>query len=479
MDEVIQNVTYPDWRQYPLTPRQYAIYTSDAHLMMVDGGRASGKDQCCALRADRLSMRLFNQFRDDYPHEGCCVEIAVLGGLQRQANTLWDKVLRLIPQWGGTAKNGQPNYKVRTHDHDITLFGDGIRWSFLPVVGDGSGLVAPGYDIIIVTEAAFLDETTIRDYIKPLCIRPGGYAGYLMLDSTPENNWWDHAFYVAQTKDDPTGKYCNYLGWEAHKLSSFDNPKMTAFQLAEILTERDANYQRFRRRYLGDLFVDIPTDIGSQLEDCEGLRHVFLPEWVEKCLTVQAQALKPPYRVNVDISWTGNDSLAAVILDANNFVADIELHRNCDTSKIVDIFERLSRDWKSPYMVYDAQGKADVLWPHLQGRGLRIRPIKTPNNITKVKRMELAARMIKTGAVKIPHPDRYRFGSMRMKQNCTRLRRELIEYISEYKPTAQGGYWFYSKPPGGTDDIVDALVLGLTCTGTTVDTTSRLNLYGV
>lgn len=465
-----RRVQWPDWARNPLSAKQRLIYEDTSKRQLLNCGRGFGKDHISILRLLRLCWLLYEQRVKDPRWNRELVNAAIIAPVSSNYEPTWRKLTKQIPQIPGKAPGGFPNTRVLNKDRKVELFGaQGINISCFSAFRDDY-IRGDGFDILLVTEAAFLAEDTYLTVLEPLVERPG-YAGYIILNSTPANNWWDRACHSAQTG---TGNYADFKLWTG---TTFENPLVDDELRATLRGDEETNPLRYRRDRLAELFIDVPPDDQLKQEH----HRPFPIDLVEAARVTSEIKLIGPYFIGIDLAYSGPDSLAVVVVDAGNMcVVHTELHAKTETADIVRVFERLNRDWMSPVFTYDANGRGATLEPHLKGRGLRYRPYKY-NNDGKAKLVGRLSDHLHRG-LKFPHPDKYQFSQSYQIQNMQRLQRELITYQAVPRVNGTRSYTWYGKPDGGSDDMADALMLAvwpLPTIDSSKSLPSRLELLGI
>lgn len=450
-------VRWPDWEKVRFSGKQAAVFFDEARKLIISAGRGFGKDYICLQRALRLGFGLYAKRKADkrWNRDGPVVNIGIVAPSSGNFEGIWEKLPSMVPVIPGLARGGQPNTHFRNKDYRVELFGKGeIQIQCISLV-QKNNIRSKGFDILIVTEAAFLDESVYLSILKPLVQRPG-YAGYIMLNSTPLNNWYDKACGQARKFRDEKIREGAYSGFSFHQAATTDNPMVESWLIDEMEHDRETNPWRYRQEYLGELFVDVPEDDDETSDDerafnIEALDGVWLTDKVE---------WTGPFSVGIDLAWGGVDDLCVAVVDmATMTLCHLEAHPSMDQQRIRRLIKRLHEDWENPVITYDATGR---LGAKVEGalKGYRIRPKKT---VTDEQKREMVAKferhVILDQTVRLPHPDTYPFPTTEFRQHMQRLRREMKSYRARPMVNANGRRWVhYGKSARGTDDMIDAVM---------------------
>lgn len=460
-----REVTWPDWGYTRFTPSHWAVWNDSHKRVLINAGRAYGKDHVSFLRCMKLMFELYAKRTSNprWKRLGPVVHLGILGPTSTNLTSLWDRFEDLLPEIPGNSQSGQPNLVVRK-DYAELLGRNQIQVSFNTAFS-GDNIRGGGFDILLVTEAAYVSEHTLRNSVLPLVIRPN-YGGYVLLNSTPRGpgHWWDQAIHQARTGTDYWGS------WSLHEGTYADNPCLSEDEVVQFLLEKKQNIYRYRQERLGWINVDCPPD--SMLRDDDA--RAFTPEQIDRCIIKPLDGAAPdlpkfsgPYYCGVDLAGQGADKLAVVIVDRQGYVAHIEVHSKTDIEEIVEVMERIQRQWKPYRFSYDAHGS---LGAKLQGRLANVSAVPIKYMRQKPELVKHLTQHMIQGSLKIPDPWSYSFTGKWAKQNLSLLLKELRAYrIIDLRKDVQKKpgvvtteiYQTYSKPLHGSDDVVDALALAL------------------
>lgn len=456
-----RTVAWPDWRRNKLSPLHHRIYSSNAKKMLINAGRGMGKDHIMFLRALRIAFELYSERKanPNWIRYGPVVNMMVVAHVSTNFEDLWRRFKKVCPDLPGVAADGSPNVHVLEKSQTVTIFGrDEIVIQFASVIR-GDNIRGGGLDILCATEAAYINERTLTSALFPLVLGRPGYAGYVMLNSSPRGPgaYWDSAILQARKKK-------GYWGdWQLHEGCYVDNPMCTSDNVQEHLAVKAQNLDLYRRERLGWINVTVVDDALL----APGENRAFTPEIINAALVTETCKHKPPYYIGCDIAGTGNDKLALVVIDSQGLVCHVELHSKTSTEEVVDIFERADSYWHPLSFSYDGTGP---LGKALQGRLHKIRANPVIVGRNKGEMVKHMHQHLINHSIKIPHPQFWDFGDAKYQRgNINTLITELRSYRryelqSQHMSKGQVNYSIYetfSKPPGGTDDAVDALVMAL------------------
>jgi hypothetical protein len=463
-----RRIYWPDWKYTKLSPKHYKLWKSDAKLVMVNAGRAYGKDHILFLRGIKLALKLYAERKSNpnWFRYGPTVEMAVFAPVAKNFKGLWRRFKDMLPEVPGIAKGGGKNLKIyeRENGYEVELFGPtGIHITFFSAYDEDSSR-GNGYDILLGTEVAYADESVLTVSLFKLVIRPN-YAGYVMLNSTPwgPGNWWDNAVREARER---TGFWGNY---ELHEGTFVDNPTSCQSDIDNARREKEANVYTYRRERLA--WLEIPRVDDNVLRASNANQFAFQREHIDAALTDVETPYTGACYAGSDIAWSGKDFLWTVIIDdRTGLVVHAEFHAEMTDAQIVEHMEKIKLKWRPKKHAYDCNGPLAM---KLEGKlkHLNLEPIITqfhgPNS--KYEYVKMAIQHFVQGSIKIPNPDRYPGLTTEMKQVYNELINQLREYrrIQVLKECVEHGrkiqkvFVTYSKKPGGKDDAVDALVLAL------------------
>jgi hypothetical protein len=286
----------------------------------------------------------------------------------------WDKLKDQIPKIPGRASDGSLNYQVHEGKRKyIQLFGNkGIRFEmvtlFIP-----DNVRGRGWDICLITEAAFMDKVTFRKVVLKRVNR-SDYYGAIMLISTPKNNWFDEA--CEDARDKKGGEFSSYQYFHA---TSFDNPKLDQRVLDKIRAQERGNPAEFEQERMAKLFVTVVES---------GADRPFEPGVVACCLTKEPIKLSMRHHETLlvfDLIYGGEDKLCLGVWNAGNFglarlhfwtSAELKIDVTNPAGSLVPLIEREAAKYPGCKVAFDIQGQYGGSLASLLPARLRIIPMK-------------------------------------------------------------------------------------------------------
>ena len=312
-----REVTFPDWRYYKFTPKHLALYSSLAKQVLVNGGRAYGKDAVLLLKVLVLAFELYFErlANPNWFRYGPRVTVAVACPKEENYEALWQRVKGMLPDFGeALGRDEKPVVNIRETDKEITVFGDlEIFIKFVSVYGKGDTQRGWGYDILLLSEAAYTTEKTVTEALRHLCIRPN-HAKYMFLNSTPQGpgHWWDNAIESGRKREG------YWARWELHEGDFTDNATSDEADYAEYLADRLLNLARCRKERLGwiKIIVSDTSDIMGP-----GESKAISEELIAGILINNRLKRVGPYRIGIDLAGAGSDALGVVVIDGIYYLA--------------------------------------------------------------------------------------------------------------------------------------------------------------
>lgn len=457
-------VRWPDWEQTLLTPKHLQVWQSNARKQILNCGRAFGKDHLHQLRGTRLMFELYERRkRLGWKRPGPVVHLGIAGPTSTNFADLWRRYKDMLPKIPGTSRDGTPNIHQLEDDQVIEILGRNEMLVSFGSAFRGDNVRGGGFDILIVTEAGMMSPKTIFGSLIKLVFRPG-YTGYAMLNSTPRGRdcWWDAA--AKECRNEQTKADGYYADWEFVEGTYLDNPLTTGEDITDADKERKQNLQRFQQERLAWLDVDVPDDV--LLGD--GVTLALSADLIQGVMLEAPYKPRPPFYAGLDLAGLGPDPLSVVIIDSRGIVCWVELHGKTDTEHILDIFQRTHDRWHPVKMSYDANGP---IGKKVRGR---LRLLNANPVTTRWDKAELVQHMEQhmiAGSCRVPHYDLCpSIEGAHQRDNLRQLLREMQTYrkIELQRERHAGGakikaetFVTYSKPAGGSDDILDGLSYAL------------------
>jgi phage FluMu gp28-like protein len=306
----------------------------------------------------------------------------------------------------------------------ILSFNNGSQIEFY-TAGTPDSLAGEGVDFVVMDEAALIPENVWFQLVRPTLSDKGGRA---LIISTPRGRNW---FYqVWQRGQD------GHKAYESWHFPSSNNPLI---DLDEVDDARASLPDLlFQQEYLAN-FVDNAASIftlqGERQDGTEwsAVRAGLVPPqgWVTLGIDL---AKKEDFTV---ISGCNSETREPCILERYN-----EVSWPIQEEYIVDIVRGLQADpaVEGLTVVVDSTGIGDVVFDHLEDRGLDVIPVNFASGHQKERMVRLLAADLEHGRAFVTEEER----------------KEFEHY--EYEITKNGRYTF-SAPPGQHDDMVAAKML--------------------
>lgn len=467
------------WDKLSLSKPQADFLASRKTLKLLNCGRFGGKSFLAIINLVHDCLRLYATYSADptWWRLGPRVTAAIFAPQEETYEPLWTMLQSLVPQLPGKTA-GRPNTNILQDAKRIELLGPlGIRIECISCWNDDA-IRGAGFDVAFVDEAAQLKrESTFWRVIFPLCATRGGYAGRMIVASTPFDNFWDNWVQQARTASG------DFRDWELHEWTSWENPRLTDVQRSLILATRENHYTNYAQEYLARLHVKHPTETISEAEqiwDERGIAPILATEHIEST---------GPYLVAVDLAWTGPDDCAVIVVDLpRRLVVHAEVHPKMDDAALLELFDRLNRQWNAPEFWFDRTGGRARVFASFIPAELRARHLIFRRSIDNVsKRNDLVTKdhlvttlqqRINLRALRIPDPDLYPVTTLpwsgqqdqtanlrRLLREITGMRRVTIERRRgknterEYQYQAATAYDPATQRHRKTDDLFDALLI--------------------
>jgi len=262
------------------------------------------------------------------------------------------------------------------------------------------------FDLVIVDEAAMVDERVWYDVLMPTLADRRGRA---MLISTPRGrNWFWREFERAKQEA---------ASWRA---PSTDNP-MPAIREAAAKARELVSDRTYRQEWLAE-FVDEAGGVFTGVRVC-------------------ARNIEPkgPCALGVDIGRDEDYTAVAVFDIGENAVLRVDRWRHVDYTRTVERIARIASDVQACEVVVEANAAGAAIIDYLVQRGVPVTPATTTASTKRhiIERLQWA---IERGEVALPNDD---YVLTELEQYSQRRRKD--------------GTYEYSAPPGMHDDCVMAI----------------------
>lgn len=319
---------------------------------------------------------------------------------------------------------------IRYNKNDATLeFTWNEGWISLYTTKNIDSIVGDSFHLVVVDEAAQIDETDYEEKIRPTV---ADVLGHIVFTSTPRGkNWYYRLFKRGdpeeQERERRAGRAVNttYRSW---KRPSNMNPSPN-IRAEMIEASKTMNRLSYRQEWEAE-FIDAGGEVFTNIERaCEG--NFPLAEPV-------------PYRTYLMSVDPGRSTDPMVIgvwdVKGRRLVWAREYWTNSNTSMAEDISE-VFRVWR-PAITAIEQNTGIELIETLGKRGIPVQAFLTTNE-TKIQIVDKLSAALEAGSVKlIDHEE---------------LKRQLLEYQCLRTPN---GRFRYAGPKGGHDDWVMMAMIG-------------------
>lgn len=348
----------------------------------------AGADVLITAKAQRQSMELFNQIKKE----------------MRQSDFSMD-------QWG----------VVRDTRTEI-VFDNGSRIICLPVGRDGSNIRGYGSDLIIVDEAAFIEDSIFQEVLSPM-LAVG--QGTFVLLSTPfgKKGFLYHRF------NDPE--------WYTMQVPTAANPLISDDWIAE---QKDLlTHTQFKQEILGQF--DESSDSFFKREE---LMNCAVPSTVNKQSDIVF--------LGVDPASQGGDSSVYVSIDDEGNIFDIEETKNLPLTDAMGRIKELDSYYGYNKILIDENGLGEgVVDKVKEDLGRKVEGFRFTNK-SKQSLYNTLKNELQDGSISFEYiPGKNNEPGNKMVSQC-------LELSYSYTST---GLVRITHPSGGHDDFSDALALAV------------------
>lgn len=414
----------PDVDDEPFSyQREFMDHPSNRKIFV--SGRRVGKSRTASWLALHQAMT----FTD--------TNVLITAKAQRQSTELFNQVKREIRQ----SDIGEDEWGIVRDTRTEINFGNGSRIKCLPVGRDGSNIRGYGADMLLVDEAAFIDDAIFQEVLSPM-LAVG--EGQFILLSTPLDksgflySRWDEATQADDvTPDEGTG-------WFPMRVPTSANPLIDD----EFIEEQRKNLTRgqFRREILGQF--DESSNKFFTREELMNCAHQ--PEDVESGSWRVTRDPRVSAYLGVDLGGQGADDSVYISIDANGNVFQID---SCEDGLSASMREigRLHAMNDYDKIVVDATGLGEGPVEMLQEEiGAVVEGFKFTN--------EKKQSLYNTLKNKFQNGDiSYQFNP-----NANDEYQKLFDQARELEyDYTSGGKVRIEHPSGGFDDYTDALALAV------------------
>ena len=344
-------------------------------------------------------------------------EILITAKAQRQSMELFNEVKKQIRQ---SDINEEQWGIVRDTRTEIN-FDNGSRIICLPVGTDGSNIRGYGTDLLIVDEAAFINDSIFQEVLSPM-LAVGD--GEFILLSTP---FGKKGFLYERFNDDD---------WYTLQVPTWANPMIDDSFIEE--QKRNLTSIQFRQEIKGE-FVESADSFFTR-EELMNCAH----ESVERTDNTIAY-------LGVDLASTGGDESVYVSIDGDGNIFDIEHTEGKSMTDAMGRIRELDSYYNYTKIMVDATGLGTGVVDQVkEDLGRKVEGFKFTNE-KKQSLYNTLKNNFQEGSIKYSFIPGKSEPENKMVDQCLEL---------EYSYTS-GGKMKIHHPSGGHDDFSDALALAV------------------
>lgn len=383
---------------------QKRILDADTRHRCIVSGRQVGKSRLCAWLA------LHKALTEPY------IKVLITAPSLRQSSLLFDTLQSEIDQ----SALSSDQWGIDRDTQTIIEFDNGSSIHCLPTGRDGNKIRGFTADMVIVDEAAFIDDQIFGDILQPMLFASGGS---MILASTPmgKSGFLYEKFQAAKHKD----------GWKRIQVSSYDNP---------IVDENDIDEYR-----QGKTEAQIEREVYGRFVADAG--QFFPSDAISDCMTETDPSQESNHTyLGVDIAGTGDDRTVFYGIDeqGNVFLND-EIYGSMGVLEAADYIKTLDGIHNFDRIFVDrtaiGQGTIEALAddPTIERK-------HEPIYFTIQRKQQIYQRLkagLESGGLNLP--------------NNKTLQDELESIAAD--ETNAGNLRLYPRGENAKDDLVDALAL--------------------
>lgn len=267
---------------------QTEFMDDDSNRKAFVSGRRVGKSRTASWLALHAATTNYNY------------QVLITAPTQRQSTELFNQVKKEIRLSGIPEEGWGIERSTRTEIN----FTSGSRIKVVPLGTDGSNVRGFGADMLIVDEAAYVQENIFKEVLNPMLAFGDGE---MILLSTPLGK----KGYLWQQWEKITGNKKNPEGWVGKQVPTSANPGIDKEFIKQ--QKEDLSRSQFKREYLGefDTAADSFFDPDDLLDD-----DVALESTVEQTESISY--------LGVDLASTGDDRSVYISIDAAGNVFHVE-----------------------------------------------------------------------------------------------------------------------------------------------------------
>jgi len=355
-------------------------------------------------------------------------QVLITAPSQRQSTELFNQVKKEIriseisdEEWGiGRSTRTEIN------------FTSGSRIKVVPLGTDGTNVRGFGADMLIVDEAAFVDDQIFEEVLTPMLAFGDGEFILLSTPLAKQGYLWDQWKKVA-------GKVENREGWVGKQVATADNPRIKP---SFIKNQREQlSHSQFKKEYLGEFDTASGTFFNQDnvLDDAVAVSDT-VDQTSEVCY------------LGVDLGGSGDDRSVYTSVDDDGNVFDVEYTQDVPLTEAMRRVTELDSYHNYTTIMIDATGLGEGIVDQLKEELGRNKV--TGFKFTNEKKQSLY-NTLKTHI----QDKKIRYNYISDKKESENLMvNELLELEKSYTPS---GKTKIEHPSGGHDDFSDSLALAV------------------
>lgn len=397
-----------------LVPRptryQAEIMEHPAKRKVIVAGRRAGKTHVGAL----IALENFFQYK----------KVLIVSTSEDQASQFWGKLrLWLHPLIKNKIVYKNENTRELIFRHPTNHLTVGV---IKAKTGRNEDALRGGdADILLLDEAAFLEESAWKQVGLPMLLDRNGTAVFM---TTPQRKNWIYSLYRRGLDD-------AYPNWKSWRFPTFANPYLSQEALTELLQDLEEDSDEYRQEILAH-FLDTSGAVFKNID-----LICSLPFVKDKGAII----VKPPYPSHFvgGVDWGQmNDFTVVAIMD--KISGDVVFIDRFNNMSHTDMVDRVARDLKA----YNARGIVETNsigkpnFEALTKKDLKVEPFEM-TRFTKPTLVQTLQLSFENLAIRLPNADT--------------VKGEFEAYEGKY--SARSFHTTYGAPSGLHDDIVTAVML--------------------
>ncbi len=347
----------------------------------------------------------------------------------RQSSELFQTIQGEI----GESEMSDEMWGIERQTQTIMEFDNGSRIMCVPTGRSGNKIRGFTADMVIVDEAAFIEDHIFEDVLEPMMFVSDGK---MVLISTP----FGKSGYFYQKATDPNW-YSTYeeRDGEMRGISSYDNPHASEEKIDDFMS--------------GKTQVTIDQEVyGRFTEDANSF---FSQDLVKSCVDSNVKKETDDVYLGVDLARHGTDSTVMALIDSNGNVFSIEEYERIDLTDSVQRVKALDQVYDFKKILVDETGLGAGPMEILENEVGRKVKGETFSIQKKQSIYQTAKAAMETVEGQDEHGNDIRAISLPKDET-------LIEQMTSmgYNETQSGNLSIHARN-GGRDDYVDAVCLAI------------------